>query len=193
MEKKFTLNDTNPVNYEEFGKLIEGLKDKVENYFKEHGEKVDIIVPLLRTGAITGGILSIKLKVLPMLPVQFKYYYHPTEIKQILSLPEILLEVPENPNILMCEGNTSSGSIAKKTAKLLREKYPNSRIYHATLTKVYGGPETLEGIEKVFYGVETDENFIATDKEREEKGLRWGITIFPWESPEEELSDINAM
>jgi len=50
----------------------------------------------------------------------------------------------------------------------------------------------LDGIEKVFYGTMTNENFKATPEEAESLGLRKGITIFPWEKAESELADINA-
>jgi hypothetical protein len=133
--------------------------------------------------------MAIKLGVVPMLPVQFKH--SPEKIDQISSLPEMLVEVPDSPNILFCEGNTSAGSVSKKAAKLIKEKYPNSKIYLATLTKVYGGPEQIEGIEKVFYGILTNENYKAKDEEVEKLGLRKGITIFPWEKSEDELKELN--
>jgi hypothetical protein len=191
--RKFTVEDTNPMSYEEFGKLMETLKEKVSEYFAKTGEKIDIIAPLHRTGAIPGGILSVDFKVVPLYPVQFKYFYHPTEIKQIISLPDILLDVPLKPNILMTEGNTSTGGIAQKAASALHEKFPGSKIYLATVTKVFGGPEKIDGIENIFYGVQTDENFIATPEEQERLKLRKGITIFPWESAEEEVFDINSI
>ncbi len=190
---KFTISDINPVSYEELGEFMDVLSSKIETYFRDKDEKIDIIVPLLRTGGITGGILSIRLRVLNVLPVQFKYFYNPTTIKQILSLPEILTEIPESPNILLTEGNTSSGSIAKEAAKLLKQKYPNSKIYHATVSKVYGGPEKLDNIEEIFYSVLTNENFKADEKEIAELHIRKGITIFPWENAEDELRDINSI
>ncbi len=130
--------------------------------------------------------------VVPLLPVQFKYSYNPIKINQIISVPDILVDVPEDMNVILAEGNTSSGSIAKAAAKAIHEKYPKAKIYLATLSKVYGGFEVLEGIEETFYGVMTDENFKATDKERERLSLRPKITIFPWENPKNELADVNA-
>jgi hypothetical protein len=183
--QNFSVKDTNPVTWQEVDELIDALLVQVP-------KDINIIAPLLRTGGIVGGILSIKMKVLTMLPVQFKYSYNPTTINQILSIPDILTDLPEPMNILLCEGNTSSGSIAKKAAEAIKEKYPQAKIYLATLTKVYGGSETLKGIEQVFYGCMTDENFKATEDEKQKLNLRSGITIFPWENVGDELSDINA-
>ncbi len=96
-------------------------------------------------------------------------------------------------NILLCEGNTNSGSISTKSASTIKQKYPNSKLYLATLTKVYGGPEKLDGVEEIFYGRLTDENLKATEEEKKRYNLRDGITIFPWQSIDDELSDLNSL
>jgi len=130
--------------------------------------------------------------VIPLLPVQFKYSHNPTKINQIISVPDILVGIPENMNIILAEGNTSSGSIAKEATKVIKAKYPKAKVYLATLTKVYGGFEELEGIEKIFYGTMTNEKFKASPDEVKKLGLRQGITIFPWESTKEELFAVNS-
>ncbi len=185
MTPAFSKKDTNPMTWQEVDELIDVLLTRIP-------KDINVIAPLLRTGGIVGGILSIKMKVLTMLPVQFKYSYNPTQINQILSIHDILSPIPTPMNVLLCEGNTSSGSIATKAAAAIKEKYPQAKIYLATLTKVFGGNEKLEGIEEVFYGVMTDENFKASEEEYKNLKLRKGITIFPWESVDDELSDINA-
>jgi hypothetical protein len=189
---KFTKQNTNQMKWSEVDHLIDEIISKMSAYFANGNETVNVIAPLLRTGGIVGGIISIKMHILAMLPVQLKYFYNPTTIKQVLSIPEILIDVPNPMNILLCEGNTSSGSISIKAAKVIKEKYPQAKIYLATLTKVFGCPENLEGIEHIFYGRMTNENFKATDDEKKEFDLRDGITIFPWEDADDELLDINA-
>lgn len=189
---QYTQKDTNPMSWQEFDELTDNLVKKIREYFGGT-DKVHVVSQLHRTGGIVGGVLAIKMGVVPLLPVQFKYSYNPTEIKQIISIPDILVPVPEEMNIILAEGNTSSGSIAKKATKAIKEKYPKAKIYLATLTKVYGGFEELDGIEKVFYGAMTNENFKASPEEAQKLGLRRGITIFPWENTESELADINAI
>ncbi len=189
----FTTSDANPLSWQETELLVDGLADQVKSYFEQRGEQLPVIAPLLRTGGIVGGWLAIKMQAVTMLPVQFKYSYHPTEIHQIISVPALLTDIPKPLNILLCEGNTSSGSIAVKAAAVIKETYPTATVFLATLTKVYGGPESLTGIEHIFIGQTTDENFKASEEQRKNLNLRSGITIFPWESVEDELSDINAM
>jgi hypothetical protein len=180
------------MNWSEFDDLIDVLIQKIKTHFGDV-KQVHVISQLHRTGGIVGSVLAIKMGVVPLLPVQFKYSYNPKKINQIISVPDILVEVPENMNVLLAEGNTSSGSIAKEAARVIKEKYPKAKIYLATLSKVFGGFEKLENIEEVFYGVMTDENFKATDEEKKRFNLRAGITIFPWENPKSELEDINAL
>lgn len=188
---KYTEKDANPMSWQEFNGLTNVLVEKIIEHFGST-DNVHVISQLHRTGGIVGSVLAIKMNIIPMLPVQFKYSYNPTEIRQIISIPDILVPVPEDMNIILAEGNTSSGSIAKKAAQAIKEKYPKAKIYLATLSKVYGGFEELEGIEKVFYGTMTNENFKATPEEASKLSLRSGVTIFPWENAESELKDINA-
>lgn len=186
---KYKKEDINKMSWNEFDSLLNSLIQQVQNYFSENNERIDLISPLHRTGGIVGGIMAIKLKIIPMMPIQFKH--NPEKIDQISGLPEMLINLRDNPNILFCEGNTSAGSVSKKAAKLIKEKYPNSKIYLATLTKVYGGPSDIEGIDKIFYGILTNEGYKATDEEVEKLQLRRGITIFPWESIDDELKELN--
>ncbi len=192
-EDTFTKKDINQIDWQEFESLVDILIENIKTYFTAHNEKTDIIAPLMRTGGIIGGILSVKLDVVITLPVQFKYSYHPTTIHQIFEVPDLLVDTGKTMNIILCEGNTSSGSIATKAAASIKEKYPQAKVYLATLTKVYGGPEKLDGIEEIFYGVMTDENFKADPETQTELNLRKGITVFPWENADEELSEINII
>lgn len=186
-----SINQTNNLNWFELDQHLQTLQQKIEKYFSDKGEKVDVICPIHRTGGIIGGILGIRMHVLPILPTQFKYFYNPTRIEQISTLPDFLIDIPDNPNILFCEGNTSAGSISTQAAKLIKEKYPNAKLYLATVCKVFGGPEKLENIEEIFYGTMTNEAFKATPQDIEKYSLREGITIFPWENAEDELAEIN--
>lgn len=179
----------NNMSWEEFDSLINKLIDDVDLYFKGINQKIDLITPLHRTGGIIAGMMSIRLGVIPLLPVQFKHGLE--KIDQISTLPELLIDLPETPNILFCEGNTSTGSVSKRAVKLVKERYPKAKIYLATVAKVYGGPEEIEGVEKIFYGTLTNENNKATDEEIERMKIRRGVALFPWEKAEDELFELN--
>lgn len=191
-----TMSDSEPeantMTWDEFERLVDVLAEKLVKHFGSAGN-IHIISQLHRTDGIVGSMLAVQLGVEPLLPVQFTYRYHPTRIEQISSVPELLVPVPEDMNVVLAEGNTSSGSIAMCAAAAIREQYPKARIHLATLTKVYGGFETLEGIEEVFCGIETNEKGLATPEEATRLGLRPGITVFPWERTEDGRADIRAL
>lgn len=175
------------MSWEEFGSLTDNLAVQLLH----SGIRFTVVAPLLRTGGVVGTMLAVRFRIVTMLPVQFKNFYNPSAIKQMLPVPDIL--IPEGPlNILLCEGNTSSGATATAAAEKIKEKYPEANIYLATATKVFGGPAQLPQIERIFYGRLTDENFVASKEEILQYDLRQGITIFPWEHSEDELADINV-
>lgn len=187
---QYSEKDTNQMSWNEFDQLIDTLISKINAHFRD--QKVNVVAQLHRTGGIVGSVLAIKMGIIPLLPLQFKYFYNPTKIVQITSVPDLLVDVPENMNVILAEGNTGTGSVAKEAAKAIKSKYPRAKIYLATLCKVYGGFEKLDGIEEVFYGTLTDEKFQASDEEGKRLGIRPKITIFPWENMKDELSDINS-
>ena len=185
------------MGWEEFGKVLNALIQKLSDYQKEHNIQFDIVAPILRSGGIPAIAIANKFKIIRFLPVQMKYVYDKddpslVEHKQMLSFPEILQDIPDKPNILICETNTGTGNSAKKSIALIREQYPTSTIYYATIAKVYGGPSKFKDVQDYFWGVQTNEFFKANKDEVQSLCLRPKITIFPWETAEFELADINS-
>ncbi len=192
MKTEYTLADTNKMSWDEFGDIFKTLTTKVDEYRQESGVEFDVVAPLLRSGGIPGMMLAVHLRVINVMPVQFKWHYHPSRLEQMLKLPEPINPMPRQANILVCEGNTASGETSVSGVKLLKRRFPEARFYLATIAKVYGGPEELEGFEKVFWGIQTDENFECSEEDQQRLGLRSRVTIFPWEDAQAELADINA-
>lgn len=195
-KKIYTVDDTNSMDWVEFGSILDTLIQQLDDYQRENNIKFDIVVPILRNGSMPAVAIANRFKITRFLPVQFKYIYNEndstkTECKQMLSLPEILEDTPANPNILVCETNTNTGTSANKAIALIKERYPNSTIYYATVVKVYGGPDNLDHVKEYFWGVQTNENFKASEEEVKRLNLRPKMTIFPWETVESELTDIN--
>jgi hypothetical protein len=59
------------------------------------------------------------------------------------------------------------------------------------VAKVFGGPDSFAGLEGYYFGVHTNERFLASPAQVQEFSLRPGITLFPWEIAEHELKEIN--
>jgi len=180
------------MSYQEYGEIIKKLIVKIENYLKENNLEFDLIVPILRSGGIPGDILAIHFGITKILPLQFKYFYNPARIEQVLSVPKIFQKVPSSPRILISENNTSGGETARQVIKLLKKLFPKSELYYSTVVRVFGGHKDFRGIEKYFWGTQSNEKFIASPEEGKRLNLRPKITIFPWENPEDELREINS-
>jgi hypothetical protein len=77
--------------------------------------------------------------------------------------------------------------------KVMRAKYPTAKLYYATVTKAFGGPDKLEGVEEYFYGTLTDELFAATADDIKKWKIRSKTVLFPWEILDNEISEANAL
>jgi hypoxanthine phosphoribosyltransferase len=191
----YTHNDTNPMSWNEFGVILSTLIEKIVLYQNNHSIKFDIIAPILRSGMIPATAIANKLKITRILPIQVKYIYNELsqkpDLKQVLSTPKLLQPISELPNILICESNTGSGRSAQKVIELIIKEYPNANLYYSTVAKVYGGHDKFDNIKEYFYGIQTNEFFKASNIEEKQLNLRPKITIFPWETTEYELLDIN--
>ena len=143
---------------------------------------------------IPATVIANKFRITKILPIQIKCIHTENGIvlKQLLAIPEILQETPKSPNILICENNTMTGNSAKKAISLIKEKYPTANIFYATVAKVYGGPISFNDVEEYFWGIRTNEMFKANSDEEKKLELRSKITIFPWESADDELAAINS-
>ena len=177
------------MSWQEFGEICQNLVRKIEKLDIEF----DAIAPILRNGMIPATVIANKLEIVNIVPIHLKYFYNPTEIKLFSPIVKPF-DLVNNPKILVVESNTSSGESARKAYDLLKKEYPNSELYYATVTRVFKKTQNnLSMYKEVVYGIMTDEDIVATEEEKEEFSLRKGITIFPWETAERELEEINSL
>lgn len=186
----YTEEHTNKMTWSEFGTIC----DKLVSDIKNSGIKFDAITPILRSGMIPATIIANKLQILNILPVQVKCVHNPNDVKQMLPIMKPMdSNFPSNPKILVVEANTFSGKSATKVYEILKSEFANVELYYATVTRVFRKPiNELEMYKKYFFGVMTDEELIASEEEKTKYKLRDKITIYPWETTEYELEDINA-
>lgn len=186
---KYTKNDTNPMNYVEFGHVMELLLEKII----DSGITFDAVAPILRNGAIPGTIIANRLQIIRMLPIQVKCDYEHGDARQLLPfcLP-IDNSLGTSPNILLVDTNTYSGGSAKLSYSIVQKVVPGANLYYATVGRVFRKPQVeLSFFKDYYWGVMTNEAFEATAKEVQELELRPKITIYPWETVEFELEEIN--
>lgn len=178
------------MTWDEFGKVINVLIGKIQ----ERDIVFDAVSPILRNGAIPGTIIANRLEIITCLPVQVKYNYKLKHPEQLLPFYKPLKnQLPDKPKILVTECNTFSGNSAIKAAEIIKEEFPACELYYATVTRVYRKQtEPLSMYKEYFYGQLTNENFEADQETEVSLNLRRNITVFPWESVEKELQDINS-
>ena len=185
---KFDMTHINQMNWEEFQNIIDSLIEKLTDYQTTHNFKFDAVVPMLRSGGIPATVIANRMQIIPVIPLQVKYNYDHGGVDVIIppTCPENVSK-DSIKNILVTECNTYSGQSAKLSYNLLHNAFPTSDLHYACITKVYGGPETIEGYKSYHVGKWTNEAF----KDDAPEEYRKGITIYPWETPEFELEDIN--
>jgi len=188
---KYKKEDFKRVSWEDYGKTVDELYNKVSKYVKEKNIKIDAVVPILRGGIFPGGYLAFRLNLLRILPVQYKYFFEDNKIKlkRILSLPKV--DLPENPTFLVAEQNHCFGLTASTAAKDLKKQFPNCKIIYAADHMDYSY-QKVEGTEVIFFGKLTNETRDLNEEQCKERGLSPFSYLFPWESIEEEWTTVEG-
>jgi hypoxanthine phosphoribosyltransferase len=190
VEMRYTRKEIKKLSWREIERDIDKIKNKLDNYLKKEGIVIDTIIPILRGGGIPANILSHKYNVLKIIPVQYKYFSDKkTIIKELLKLD--LKKLKNSKNILVVEGNHSTGTIANKIVSEIKKKLSKSKIIYVSLTKDYSFKDKV----KADFSVEgrfTNENRNLSKAECKKLKIPFSkVYVFPWESIEEELSELN--
>lgn len=192
--KLFTLEDTNPISWGEFDSIVQKLISDITLYCSNTSIHIDAVCPILRNGAIPATMIANKLRIVPMLPVQVKCDYTKGKPVQLLPFARSLSPiVSANPTLLVVECNTFSGESARLAGSIIKESYSDAILMYATVTRVFRKvPIDLSIYTHTFTGMLTNENFEASVEEESRQHMRKKVVIYPWETAEFEISDINA-
>jgi len=186
--KKYKKSDFKKLSWGEYSKTLEILYKKLSKYIKKKGGKIDVVVPILRAGAIPGIYLAYKFHVLRVLPVQYHYRFTKKriELRQILAIPRNTPDLPAKPTFLLVEGNHCFGLTASNAAKDIKKSFPNCKIIYAADHMDYSY-QKISNIDAIFCGKLTNETRVLTKKECLKKGIENSLSyLFPWENIEEE-------
>ncbi len=190
---KFKKEDFIKMSWEDYGKILEALGQKVEQYIKENNIKIDAVVPILRGGMFPGGYLTYKLGLLRVLPVQYKYFFvdGKIELKKILGISKKESNLPAKPIFLLVEGNHCYGVTGENAAKDLKADFPDCKIIYATDTMDYSYQKN-EYADVIFYGKLTNETRDLSLEKCKELGMENVSNIFPWEDIKEEWTTVEG-
>jgi len=186
---EYKKEDFKQLSWEEYGKTMEVLYKKVQSYVDNENIKIDAVVPILRGAGIVGTYLAYKLKLLRILPVQYKYLFDDGKVrlKQILDLPKV--DLPNNPVFLLVEDNHCFGETANIAARDLMVKYPKATILYAANHLDVSHQNSVKDAKVTFYGMLTDETREAKDSS--ENSCKVGQSyLAPWETIEEEWDTV---
>lgn len=101
-----------------------------------------------------------------------------------IETPRLLSDIPENANILICDGVLTSGTTLSSAVMDLLLIYPKAKFY-AAITWLEEGIEKLSGIEHIFYGKRTNEK-----KQSKNTDCINGMIVAPWEDFEIDWNEI---
>lgn len=189
---KYSKKDFKRVSWEGYGKTLETLYQKIEKYLKEKNIKIDAVVPILRAGAFPGTYLAYKLRLLKILPIQYKYLpgqsIEPVKLLDGLSLDR---KIGSPAVFLLVENNHCFGTSAKMAAEELKKFFSSCKIIYVAAHMDYSHQDAVSA-EAVFYGRLTNEARGLNLEEAKEKGLTNEIFLFPWENLEEEWAAVSG-
>jgi hypoxanthine phosphoribosyltransferase len=166
------------ITYTNLGKLIDNIALQV----KQSEIQIDAIAPIFRSGGILGSILATKLNIIPIIPIQVKNNYMDQRAIRIFETPKLNINLPNNPNILLCDSKVNTGSTISESIKLLQACYPQANLHLATIIKTEIAPLNVSGINKQFVGKQVVENLKTQNSQ---------LYIFPWEHAQEEIIEAN--
>lgn len=193
--KKYKKEDYTVQTWNEYKKELDTLTKKVVNHIKTNNISIDTVVPILRGGNIPGTFLAYTLKVLSIVPVQYKYFFFKQkrcELRRILGINTKAI-YKENPTFLLVEGNHCYGNQAKYAAKDLKREFPKCKIIYAASNMDYNYQNVVEDADVFFYGNLTNCCKELSDEECQNLGLEYKKELlFPWEHIGEEWDIIEC-
>lgn len=180
--------------WEEYEEILSKLTSDISTYLNDSKRKVDVVVPIMRGGAIPGTYLAYKLHVLSMLPVHYHYDFREEgkmKLNRFISISRYLDLIPDNPTILLVEGNHCFGNTAKAALDDIEKNIKKAHVIYAADLVDYGNRDAVKA-DAVFYGTYTNECGTLSEKEAREKGIFPTAKLLPWEVEEEEKETIET-
>ncbi len=176
------------LSWEQYGKILDKLYNNIISYTDASNIHFDAVVPVLRGGGVVGTFLTGKLKVLRVIPIQYKYFVNQKHVylKRLLPLSsEVTL--PKNANILIAENCYCFGTTTKAVVSDIKAKFPDAHIYVAADRMDYTYRD-IEGVEKVFCGEFNNDTKKLTSAECLALRIDETQYYYPWESLDEEIA-----
>ena len=150
----------------------------------------------MRSGLIPAVMLSEKINLTDMLPIQIKYNYEKNLLDKKIDF-SIYENVSLNQNecILLIEDKHVTGKTANLAVDMILDVLPNAKIIYVTISRDYYYKDCINNILLNLSGFYTNESMNLTYDEcisltiEPEKT----ITLLPWEDLEEKINKLNSL
>jgi hypoxanthine phosphoribosyltransferase len=184
--------DLRLLNYAEFGQFLGTLTENVLAVCREHRIRIDAVAPILRSGAFTGCHLASKLKVVDIVPLQYKHTHDSARpIDRRYRPLKPTWDLADNATVLVADTNTVTGEIARLAAADIRAIWPNSTIVFASVM-LDVSLEFLPEADVLIFARRINERRTLSSHEAARLGVSNEVYVFPWEDMEEQWAEIQA-
>jgi len=191
---KYKKSDFKKLSWEEYGKTLDILYEKLSRYIKKNRIKIHAVVPILRAGAIPGIFLAYRFRILRILPIQYHYRFakNKIELRKILNIYPKDLGLLSKPTFLLVEGNHCFGLTASNAAKDLKRAFSDCKIIYIADHIDYSY-QKIDNVDKIFYGKLTNETRALSKEDCLKKGVENPLSyLFLWEDIEEEWTTVQG-
>ncbi len=189
--KKYKKKDFKRLSWNEYFLTIKILQRKIEKYLIKNKLAIDAVVPILRGGAIPATYLAYQLRVLKIIPVQYKYFYIGKKAELKAILPFNAADLRKNATLLLVEGNHCYGLTGTTAAKEIKKALPGAKILYVADNMDYNYQKN-QYADAIFCGTLTNECRELTPERAKKLGIFFGSYIAPWEVMKEEWETVNA-
>ena len=189
--KKFSPDDFVRIEWADYAKTIANLGDKIEEYIQKNNLRIDAVVPVMRGAMVAGQYLAYRFGVLKVVPVQYKYFFEPTEITMRELLPFNPKGIKKDAVILVVEQDHCFGNIGSQAVLDIKKNLPDARVLYAADYMDYSNQKN-EGADEIFYGKLDNNTKTLSVEQCKELGIFEKTYMFPWERLDEETAVITG-
>ena len=195
MKYTYSEKDFMNISWNDIDKITQKIACEVKEALSENNLSIKYIAPILRGGGVPAIILSHKLNIIDFLPIQLKCSHRLNKVEEKINLDSVIKEpLKKNECVLLVEGNHVTGRSANLAKDMIIKKFgKDTKIIYVSISKDYSHKDSVADVEFSTCGIYTNETKSLDEKECKKLKIDYRlITLFPWESVEGELKEING-
>lgn len=157
------------MSHDEFKGYCLKLSKEIQEYCDNTNQRIDYVVPILRSGAVPAVYIANELNLIKFAPIQVKKIKQDGIYDHIILLNSLKdIDKDKDLILLVVEGTYSSGDTANTALDEIKNTLPKAKILFSTIC-IRGEENMPKGIEKGFFGFDLPREKLFT---------------YPWETVE---------